>query len=116
MAIVYVHPMNITIKGKGDPHEENGEYQHCVLLLYVIAYTLKMSKKTDHHISGYFDFVVPPLEGLWWQEGIKGVDYLHKETFRFIAMIRLPEFITQEDFQWVILQAIKIEKDGIFYI
>ena len=111
MAIVQIPPMNfITIKGKGDLNEENGEYQRCIPFLYAVAYTLKMSKNTDHRISGYFDYVVPPLEGLWWQEGIKGVDYLHKETFCFIAMIRLPDFITQEDFQWAVLQAAKKKK------
>lgn len=111
MAIVQIPPMNfIAIKGKGNPNEENGEYQRCIPLLYAVAYTLQMSKNTDHRISGYFDYVVPPLEGLWWQEGIKGVDYLHKETFCFIAMIRLPDFITQEDFQWAVLQAAKKKK------
>lgn len=79
-------------------------------LLYGIAYTLKMSKNTDYHMDGYFDFVVPPLEGLWWQEGIKGVDYLHKENFCFISMIRLPDFVTIEDFKWAVDQATKKKK------
>ena len=111
MAIVHIPKMNyIAVRGKGNPNDENGVYRQSIPLLYAIAYTIKMSKNTTYHIAGYFDFVVPPLEGLWWQEGIKGVDYLHKEKFSFISMIRLPDFVTQEDFNWAIDQATKKKK------
>ena len=111
MTIVHIPKMNyIAVRGKGDPNDENGAYRQSIPLLYAIAYTIKMSKNTTYHIAGYFDFVVPPLEGLWWQEGIKGVDYLHKEKFSFISMIRLPDFVTQEDFNWAIDQATKKKK------
>lgn len=110
-AIVHIPKMNyIAVRGKGDPNDENGTYRQSIPLLYAIAYTIKMSKNTDYRIAGYFDFVVPPLEGLWWQEGIKGVDYLHKEKFSFISMIRLPDFVTQDDFDWAIDQATKKKK------
>lgn len=110
-AIVQIPKINyIAVRGKGDPNDENGAFRQSIPLLYGIAYTLKMSKNTDYHIDGYFDFVVPPLEGLWWQEGIKGVDYLHKENFCFVSMIRLPDFVTIEDFKWAVDQATKKKK------
>ena len=64
----------IAVRGKGDPNVEGGEYKNSIGVLYAIAYTIKMSKMGDHRIEGYFDYVVPPLEGFWWQEGIDGVD------------------------------------------
>ena len=90
------------MRGHGDPNQEDGAYQQAVGLLYGIAYTIKMSRKGDHRIAGYYDFVVPPLEGFWYQEGIKGVDYAHKERFRWISVIRLPDFVTQDDFAWAV--------------
>ena len=97
--IVDIPIMNfIAVRGKGDPNEEGGEYKQALELLYGIAYTIKMSKKTDYRIEGYFDYVVPPLEGFWWQDGIDGVDYAHKESFHWISVIRLPDFVTREDF------------------
>lgn len=99
--IITVPPMNfLAVRGKGDPNEEDGAYKQSIGLLYGIAFTIKMSKLTNHRMEGYFDFVVPPLEGLWWQRGVKGVDYSRKEDFEWISMIRLPEFVTEEEFGW----------------
>ena len=104
--ILTIPPMNfIAVRGKGDPNEENGAYKESIGLLYGIAYTIKMSKMGKHKIKGYFDYVVPPLEGFWWQDGIYGVDYTHKKTFQWISLIRLPEFVTKEIFQWAIGEA-----------
>lgn len=104
--IVEVPPMNyIAVRGKGDPNAENSEYKNTIGLLYAVAFTIKMSKKGDRQIAGYFDYVVPPLEGFWWQEGVKGIDYSRKEDFQFISVIRLPDFVTGEDFDWAIAQA-----------
>ena len=110
-AIVKIPKMNfIAVKGKGNPNDETGEYQHAIGLLYGIAYTIKMSYKGSHHIDGFFEYVVPPLEGFWWQEGIKGVDYNSKETFKFISLIRLPDFVKKEDFDWAIEAATNKKK------
>lgn len=95
----------IAVRGQGDPNEEEGEYKAAIGLLYGIAFTIKMSKKGNHRIEGYFDYVVPPLEGLWWQEGVRGIDYAHKENFQWISMIRLPDFVTKEDFAWAAAEA-----------
>ena len=111
-AIVTVPSMNyIAVRGKGDPNQEDGEYKQAIGLLYGIAFTIKMSKKGDHQIEGYFDYVVPPLEGFWWQDGVEGVDYAHKETFNWISVIRLPDFVTREDFEWAISEAAKKKKE-----
>lgn len=122
--IVEVPSMNyIAVRGKGNPNAEGSEYKQSIGLLYGIAFTIKMSKKGSHQIKGYFDYVVPPLEGLWWQDEIQpvdaiagagqtgrqknttGIDYSRKEDFRFISMIRLPDFVTKEDFDWAIEEA-----------
>ena len=95
----------LAVRGKGDPNQENGEYQTAIGLLYALAYTIKMSKKSDHHIDGYFDYVVPPLEGFWWQEGREGIDYENKSDFHWISLIRLPDFVTKADFDWAIEEA-----------
>lgn len=111
-SIVNVPKMNyIAVRGKGNPNEEGGEYKTAVGILYAVAYTIKMSKMGDHRIDGYFDYVVPPLEGFWWQEGIDGVDYLHKETFCWISIIRLPDFVTKAEFDWAVQTA--SQKKGI---
>lgn len=110
-SIVEVPPMNyIAVRGKGDPNEENGEYKATISLLYGIAFTIKMSKMGDHKIDGYFDYVVPPLEGFWWQDGVEGIDYAHKENFNFISLIRLPDFVTKEEFDWAVAEATKKKK------
>ena len=104
--IITIPSMNfIAVRGTGDPNEENGVYKESIGLLYGIAYTIKMSKMGKHKIQGYFDYIVPPLEGFWWQEGSRGVDYSQKETFQWISLIRLPEFVTEETFQWAVKEA-----------
>ena len=109
--IVSVPKMNyIAVRGKGNPNEEDGEYKKSIELLYGIAYTIKMSKKGDHKIEGYFDYVVPPLEGFWWQENLDGIDYSHKENFQWISVIRLPDFVTKADFEWAIEEATRKKK------
>ena len=109
--IIDVPAMNyIAVRGQGDPNAENGEYKASIGLLYGIAFTIKMSKKGDHCIDGYFDYVVPPLEGFWWQDGVEGIDYAHKENFHFISLIRLPDFVTKADFDWAIAEATKKKK------
>lgn len=105
-ALITVPSMNfIAVRGKGDPNEENSAYKQSINLLYGIAYTIKMSKMGNHRIEGYFDYVVPPLEGLWWQKGVNGIDYARKEDFEWISMIRLPDFVTQAEFDWAIVEA-----------
>ena len=105
-SIVNVPQMNfIAARGKGDPNDPDGEYQKAIELLYGVAYTIKMSKKGDHRIEGYFDFVVPPLEGFWWQEDSDEINYEHKEKFCWISLIRLPDFVTEKDFHWALDEA-----------
>ena len=109
--IVTVPRMNyIALRGQGDPNQEDGDYKQSIGLLYGIAFTIKMSKKGDHRIKGYFDYVVPPLEGFWWQDGVHGIDYAHKETFRWISVIRLPDFVSAEDFAWAVEEAARKKK------
>ncbi len=100
----------IAVRGKGDPNEEGGAYQQAIGVLYAVAYTLKMSYKTDYRIEGFYDYVVPPLEGFWWQEGVDGIDYGDKSAFCWISMIRLPDFITEKDFRWAVETAEKKKK------
>lgn len=66
-----------------------------------------MSYKGTHKIEGFFEYVVPPLEGFWWQENTKGMDYNRKDDMRFISIIRLPDFVAKEDFVWAIEEATK---------
>ena len=109
--IVMVPSMNyIAVRGSGDPNQEDGEYKQSIGLLYGIAYTIKMSKKGEHRTPGYFDYVVPPLEGFWWQDGMNGINYAHKEDFHWISVIRLPDFVTEDDFRWAVDEAIKKKK------
>ena len=100
----------IAVRGKGNPNEEGGAYQQAVGILYAIAYTLKMSYKSDYKIEGFFEYVVPPLEGFWWQEGIEGMDYGRKEQFHWISVLRLPDFVTKKDFDWAVETATKKKK------
>lgn len=95
----------IAVRGKGDPNEEGGAYQKAIGVLYAIAYTLKMSYKTDYKIKGFFEYVVPPLEGFWWQDDTSGVDYTDKSSFNWISVIRLPDFVTKKDFEWAVKTA-----------
>ena len=104
--LITVPPMNfVTVQGKGDPNDPAGEYQAAMEVLYGLAYTIKMSYKGSHRMEGFFEYVVPPLEGLWLQQGVDGVDYAHKETFEWTSMIRLPEFVTREEFDWAVQEA-----------
>ena len=100
----------IAVRGKGNPNEENGEYQKAISVLYAVAYTLKMSYKTDYRIDGFFEYVVPPLEGFWWQDNIDGVNYSDKSSFNWISVIRLPDFVTEKDFKWAVETAEKKKK------
>ncbi|MBR3247985.1 MAG: GyrI-like domain-containing protein [Clostridiales bacterium] len=95
----------IAVRGKGDPNEEGGSYQQAVGVLYAVAYTLKMSYKTDYRIAGFYEYVVPPLEGFWWQDGIDGVNYSDKSAFNWISVIRLPDFVSMKDFDWAVKTA-----------
>ena len=104
--IIDVPAMNyIAVSGSGNPNDEHGEYKAAVGLLYAVAFTIKMSYKSSHKIDGYFEYVVPPLEGFWWQDGVDGIDYSDKTTFRWISVIRLPDFVTKADFDWAIQEA-----------
>lgn len=110
--IVDVPKMNyIAVRGQGNPNEEDGEYKKAIELLYGIAFTIKMSYKGTHKIEGYFQYVVPPLEGFWWQDNVIGIDYSQKEKFQWIAVIRLPDFVTKEEFGWAVEEVTKKKKE-----
>ena len=100
----------IAVRGKGNPNEIDGAYQKAISILYAVAYTLKMSYKTEHKIEGFFEYVVPPLEGFWWQDNVDGIDYADKAAFNWISVIRLPEFVTQKDFEWAVETASEKKK------
>ena len=100
----------IAVRGKGNPNEIDGAYQKAISILYAVAYTLKMSYKTEHKIEGFFEYVVPPLEGFWWQDNVDGIDYADKAAFNWISVICLPEFITQKDFEWAVKTASEKKK------
>ena len=111
-AIVTVPKMNyISVRGSGNPNDEDGEYKRAIELLYGVAFTIKMSKKGDHQIEGYFDYVVPPLEGFWWQDGVDGIDYSCKDSFNWISVIRLPDFVAKKDFDWALSEAAAKKKE-----
>ena len=100
----------IAVRGSGDPNAPDGEYQRAIGVLYAVAYTLKMSYKTDHRIEGFFEYVVPPLEGFWWQEEMSGMDYKNKAALQWISVIRLPDFVTKADFDWAVETASRKKK------
>ena len=100
----------IAVRGQGDPNAEGGAYQQAIGVLYALAYTLKMSYKTDYRIQGFYDYVVPPLEGFWRQEGVEGIDYGNKAAFQWTSVIRLPDFVTEKDFVWAVETAEKKKK------
>jgi len=109
--IIEIPQMNfLAVRGEGDPNEEGGEYSRALSLLYGMAYTIKMSYKGTHKIEGFFEYVVPPLESLWWQEGVRGVDYSRKDRFQWISLIRLPDFVKKSDFNWALEEAAKKKK------
>ncbi len=104
--IIEIPSMNfVAVCGKGDPNVEGGAYKESIGILYAVSYTIKMSKMGDERIDGYFDYVVPPLEGFWWQPGVQGIDYSDKSSFEWISAIRLPEFVTDDVFAWACEQA-----------
>ena len=110
-SIIEIPKMNfIAVRGEGNPNGENSDYKNTIGLLYGVAFTLKMSYKTNHKIEGFFDYVVPPLEGFWWQEGSNTLDYSRKDDMKFISLIRLPDFITKEDFNWAVEEVTKRKK------
>lgn len=110
-SIVEIPRMNyIAVRGMGNPNEENGDYQNTIGLLYGVAYTIKMSYKGTHKIDGFFEYVVPPLEGFWWQDDVEGVDCTNKSAFNWISVIRLPDFVTKENFEWAVETATKKKK------
>lgn len=110
-SIIDIPKMNyIAIRGKGDPNDETGEYKKSIGLLYAIAYTIKMSYKGTYKIEGFFEYVVPPLEGFWWQDDVKGFDHSKKEDLKFISIIRLPDFVKKQDFNFAILEATRKKK------
>lgn len=100
----------IAVRGMGDPNEEGGAYQQAISVLYAVAYTLKMSYRTDYQIEGFYEYVVPPLEGFWWQDNVDGINYSNKTGFRWISVIRLPDFITKKDFDWAVETAAQKKK------
>lgn len=109
--IITIPSMNfIAVRGEGDPNPEDSTYKQSIGILYGIAFTLKMSKMGSRQIEGYFDYVVPPLEGFWRQDGIEGIDYTRKETFRWFSVIRLPDFVTKDDFSWAVEEASRKKK------
>lgn len=112
-SIIDLPTMNyIAVMGKGDPNEEGGEFKRAIEMLYGVGFTIKMSYKTSHSIDGYFEYVMPPLEGLWRQEGslMNIIDYTRKDKLDFIAMIRLPDFVTEKDIEWAVAQASEKKK------
>ena len=109
--IVKIPPMNyVAVRGKGNPNVAGGDYQQAISILYAVAYTLKMSYKTDYKIEGFFEYVIPPLEGFWWQDNVTGFDYSNKDAFNWISVIRLPDFISERDFVWAVQTASKKKK------
>ena len=109
--VVTLPAMNyIAVRGQGDPNAEGGEYKQAIELLYGIAYTIKMSKKGSRQIHGYFDYVVPPLEGFWWQDGVQEIDYSRKSDFKWISVIRLPDFVSKADFDWALDETARKKK------
>ena len=109
--LITVPPANyIAVRGHGDPNEEGGAYKQAIEILYSVAYTLKMSYKTEHQIEGFFEYVVPPLEGFWWQEGTDSTDYTNKSAFNWISVLRLPDFVTEADVHWAVETASKKKK------
>lgn len=109
--IITVPTMNyIAVRGKGNPNEKDGVYQQAISVLYAVAYTLKMSYKGEYKIDGFFEYVVPPLEGFWWQNNVEGVDYSNKDDFHWISVIRLPDFVKEVDFNWAVETATKKKK------
>lgn len=104
--LVTIPPMNyIAVRGKGDPNEEGGEYKEAIGILYAVAFTIKMSKKSGKEIDGFFDYVVPPLEGFWKPNDGNGFNIKRKSEFIWTSVIRLPDFVSKADFDWAVQYA-----------
>lgn len=95
----------VAVRGRGDPNEENGAYQKALGILYAVSYTIRMSHKSSRRMEGFFEYVVPPLEGFWQQECAKGLGSPDKAGFCWISVIRLPDFVSPADFQWAVAEA-----------
>lgn len=109
--IVNIPSINyLAVRGSGDPNDETGDYKKALESLYAVAYTLRMSYKTDYKINGFYEYIVPPLEGFWWQDGTDGVNYADKTSFNWISVIRLPDFISGKDIEWAVMTATKKKK------
>ena len=109
--IIEIPAMNyIAVRGHGNPNDEDGEYKKSIEILYGIAYTIRMSYKTDYKIDGFFEYVVPPLEGFWWQDKTGNMDYDRKNDLNFISVIRLPDFVTENDFEWAVKETSRKKK------
>lgn len=109
--IVNIPSINyLAVRGSGDPNDETGDYKKALESLYAVAYTLRMSYKTDYKINGFYEYIVPPLEGFWWQDGTDGVNYADKTSFNWISVIRLPDFISGKDIEWAVRTATKKKK------
>lgn len=105
----------IAVRGKGNPNEEGGTYKQAISVLYAVAYTIKMSYKGKYKIDGFFEYVVPPLEGFWWQDGVAGMDYTDKSSLSWISAIRLPDFVKKTDFDWALEEASRKKKMDCSY-
>ena len=109
--IIEIPAMNyIAVRGHGNPNDEDGEYKKSIEILYGIAYTIRMSYKTDYKIDGFFEYVVPPLEGFWWHDKTGNMDYDRKNDLNFISVIRLPDFVTENDFEWAVKETSRKKK------
>lgn len=101
----------IAVRGKGDPNEAGGAYQQAISVLYAVAYTLKMSYRNNYAMQGFFEYVVPPLEGFWHQAHMEeGIDYANKASFCWVSVLRLPDFVMKKDFDWAVETAAKKKK------
>lgn len=91
----------IAVEGKGNPND-SPEYQAALEMLYGLSFTIKMSKMNNTQPEGYFEYTVPPLEGLWYCDDVSfdGLNVTDKDKFKWVSLIRQPEFVTEEVFQW----------------
>lgn len=102
----------IQVDGRGDPNEPDGDYQKAIELLYALTFTIKMSPKSGVALDGYFEYVVPPLEGLWWLADDSEPDFADKSKYFWTSMIRQPEFVTDEIFEYAV-QTTRVKKPHI---
>lgn len=105
----------IMVDGKGNPNTSK-EYENAINVLYGLSYTIKMSKMDNNNIKGYFEYVVPPLEGFWDGEDgyFDGLNIVNKDKFIWTSFIRQPEFVTEEVYNWA-LEQLKKKKPELDY-